>query len=220
MPTQAYALRDKVPVPGTTTIIGASLGWKTSALTYWYWNNGKNGLPFKGELEKAAAAGTLAHLLAECHIKAKTSPPMVDIDPETVRKAVSAFSAFLQWETMSQLVLEYSELPLVSETLKYGGTLDAVGQVGGRRALIDFKTSNGTYADHIIQVAAYANLWEENHPREPLDGGIHILRFGKDEANFSQHYYSRETILGKPLEAFRALRTLYDLKKPIEALAK
>jgi hypothetical protein len=121
---------------------------------------------------------------------------------------------------MSQLVLEQSEIPLVSDTLRYGGTLDAIGQVGGERALIDFKTSNGTYADHVIQVAAYANLWSERFPEQPLEGGVHILRFGKDVATFAHHYFPLEALMGGPMIAFRALRELYDVKKYVEALAK
>lgn len=221
MPTQEYKLRDGRIVPGTTTVIGASLGWNKGPLMWWAYAKGKEGKPFREEANKAAETGTYAHALAEAHIKAKPLPePPAGMTPEQALQAHTAYEAFLQWERMSQLVLEDSEIPLVSEEWGYGGTLDGVGQVSGQRALLDLKGTNGTYSDHVIQVAAYAKLWLENRPNQPLDGGVHILRLGKDEATFSWKYFPVKVLVSEPFTAFLALRQLYSVKKKIESLAK
>ena len=68
------------------------------------------------------------------------------------------------WKKRSQVHIFKSEIPLVSEQYQFGGTLDGVGMIGEQYSLMDFKTSNGTYGDHLIQLAAYQILWEENYP--------------------------------------------------------
>jgi hypothetical protein len=63
--------------------------------------------------------------------------------------------------------------------------------------LIDWKNSaSGPHIDWLIQLAAYAILWEENHSDDPIDGGFHLCRFSKDNADFHHHYWS-ELDLGK-----------------------
>jgi hypothetical protein len=218
MPTQIYKLNDGTIVPGTTTIIGASLGWGKQRLIGWAYKRGKEGLPMREEVDKACEIGTLAHAMAEADVKGKP-PPSTEASPEDiVKKAKAAYGSFLAWKEMSHLTLQGSEIPLVSERLRYGGTLDGIGTVFGRRALVDFKTSNHSYPDHVIQVAAYSWLYEEAHPGDILEGGAHILRFGKELGNFVHYYIPRDAIIDKPMAAFRALRVLYDLQKPIESL--
>jgi hypothetical protein len=218
MPIQPYFLKDGTKVPGTTTVIGASLGWNKQILMAWANKQGREGNNIRETVQDACDAGTLAHAAAEAHVKGKPAPDVSAYEKAIVKKAKKAYEAFCTWEEMSKLVISGSEIGYVSETLKFGGTLDGEGKINGADALIDFKTSNGTYADHVIQVAAYSYLWEENHPGRQLDGGIHLLRFGKEAGNFTHYYYPRETILAEPFETFQLLRRLYDLKKPVEAL--
>lgn len=211
-----YKTTDGTLVPGVTTVIGASLGWGQGALMWWSWSQGKEGKDFRASTDKAAEAGTIAHSMAEHDIKGLPLPASKDPDSSTAIQARAAFQGYLDWKRMTRLELVGSEISLVSDMYAFGGTLDGIALIDGKNALIDFKTSNGTYASHIIQLAAYKNLWEAKNGKL-LDGGIHLLRFGKDGGDFHHSHYARER-MQKPWEAFLLLRALYDLKKPIEKM--
>jgi len=130
-----------------------------------------------------------------------------------VKKAKSSFSAYLEWKGQSSLKPVLTELSLTSKRWLFGGTLDAV-QIGGRIAMLDWKTSNGIYQDHIIQVAGgYAILWEENYPDMPIDGGFHILRFSKEDGGFTHHFWPE---IEGAKEAFIHMRILYELDRKLK----
>src|SRR5262249_54820521 len=46
----------------------------------------------------------------------------------------------------------------------------------------DFKTTNSgeVYEDHVLQLAAYGILWKEQHPKEELASGYHLILLPKD----------------------------------------
>jgi hypothetical protein len=106
------------------------------------------------------------------------------------------------------------EEQLVSETHGYGGTMDGVAEDSkGRLVLIDFKTSDGVYMDHLVQLGAYRILWNENHPETPLTGGSHLGRFSKQHGDFTHHYFPN---LDDAEEAFLLMRKLYDLDRRLK----
>ena len=113
---------------------------------------------------------------------------------------------------------------MVSEEYRYGGTFDGVGLMDGKHSLIDFKTSNSLYSDYLIQLAAYAHLIEEGEEmatRVPLgiklDGGFHLLRFAKENGDFSHHFYPA---LPEAWGAFKLMRQLYELDKLLKRRVK
>lgn len=211
-----YRMTDGTLVPGVTTVISTSLGWGQGALMWWAWSQGKEGKNFRDSADKAAEAGTIAHKMAENDIKGIPQATFPAPDATIAEQATAAYQGYLDWKRMTRLELVGSEISLVSDMYAFGGTLDGIGLIDGKHALIDFKTSNGTYASHIIQLAAYKNLWEAKNGRL-LDGGIHLLRFGKDGGDFHHSHYPRER-MDKPWQAFLLLRALYDLKKPVEKM--
>lgn len=209
MPTNDYRLRDGTAVPGVTTVLGSSLGWKSSGLMWWAYRLGKEGKSLQDERNKAADAGTLAHACAEAIV---TSRPMPDI-PEEHRAAVyGSVKAFRSWRDESKIELSVSELPLVSEEHGFGGCLDAVGVMDGDAVLVDFKSSKDLYGDHVAQVAGYSLLWDESHPEMPLRGW-HVLRWSPD-GGFAHHSLSQSQISsGK--RVFLAALTIYRERKSI-----
>ena len=215
MPTQkgGYFCADGGRVPGTTTVLGASLGWSKGPLMAWAHRMGKEGKDLYGERDKAADIGTLAHEMAECHIKGTTFT-MPDIPDEDKAKVLSAYEAYLEWREDSRILVVSAEVGYVSEEYRYGGTLDGIGTKGDDEVLIDFKTSNGTYAEHLIQLAAYHHLHKEVTGREFKRW--HLLRFGKERGDFHHHSYKP---VPEAWDAFRYLRKLYDLKTVLEKLA-
>lgn len=210
-------------VPSVTTIIGR---FKDSGgLIYWAFKQGCDQGQLKAKdpqfhfdlyRDKAAEAGTMAHDLVEAHIKGNPLP-VLEGSAETIGKANRAFDAFLNWKSMSKIEVRHTEVPLVSERFKFGGRLDAIGMIGNQLILLDWKTSNAVYADYTLQLAAYQLLWEENYPDHPLIGGFHLMRFAKEEGDFSHHHFPK---LEREAVAFLKMRELYDLVKAAEKRVK
>lgn len=200
-------------IPGTTTVIGVNLGWNKRALMNWAWEQGINGLDYRGTKDKAASIGTVAHAMIEADLKGKDWRELVDmrnITDEMVEKAHNAFSAWKQWTSLFSFQLVGSEVSLISETYQYGGTID-VATVQGDLSILDLKTSNNVYEDHKIQLAAYKQLWDENHPDNPCQA-LYLLRLGKDDGAFAYYYWPQ---LPAAWEAFKCLLTLHSLKKAV-----
>ncbi|HEV2225045.1 MAG TPA: hypothetical protein VGR84_18785 [Candidatus Acidoferrales bacterium] len=194
-----------------TTIIGR---WKESGgLIYWAWQEGIAGRDYRETRDAAADAGTLAHRAVEMWIRGgiPTFPP-TDIGT----KAQTAFEAFLEWADQSNLVVEQTEIRMVSERHRYGGMMDAV-LIKGCRAVVDWKTSNALYSDNLIQVAAYAELWNENHPGDPVMDGAHIVRFDKEHGDFRHAFFSG---IEEAWRAFALMRELFEIDKRLRKRIK
>lgn len=63
--------------------------------------------------------------------------------------------AFIDWESTSGVVWERQEFQVFNRRLNYAGSCDALVTVGGRRYILDVKTSKGVYKDYGLQLAAY-----------------------------------------------------------------
>lgn len=213
MPTQkkGYYLKDGARAPSVTTILGRFK--EAGGLMHWAWDCGMKGLDYRAVRDAAADAGTLAHAAVDDWIHQR---PVTFDGSEIAAKAKIAFEAFLEWANQTQLVVTHTEMPLVSEKYKFGGTFDAI-LVKGRRSMGDWKSSNAVYAEYLAQVAAYGILWEENFPGEPIDGGYHLLRFDKTFGDFHQHWWG-ELEAGK--RYFLNLRAAYDDAAELKQRAK
>lgn len=71
------------------------------------------------------------------------------------------------WETHEPIILA-NESKLVSESLGLGGTIDIVCEINGEIWLIDAKTSNAIHTSYELQIAAYAEMWNQLNP-QPID---------------------------------------------------
>jgi hypothetical protein len=213
-PKNGYTLADGTPVPGTTTIIGR---FKDSGpLIYWAWTQGKTGLDFRATSKQAADAGTIAHDMVEASIKGETFEPPPGTDPAVLAKAAHAFAQWQAWAKQSRLKIVATERALVSEKYRFGGTLDAVGKLGRKFCLLDWKSSNGIYPDYLLQLAAYALLLEECEPKWKTDEA-HIIRFSKEHADFEHRSF---TGLADAKHEFLLLREAFDIDKLIKARVK
>jgi hypothetical protein len=144
---------------------------------------------------------------------------MPDIpDNETGAQARQGFENYLKWEKGNRLTIIRQELQMVSEKYQFGGCPDAIGvDPAGRTCLIDWKTSNAVFQDYIIQLAAYKQLWDENHPDDPITGGFHLLRFSKEHADFVHHYWSE---IDEAWEQFKLFRQAYEIDKQLKKRVK
>lgn len=200
-------------LPSVTTIIGR---FKDSgALLYWANNAGLDGKTLDQARAPAATAGTLAHSMVEAHLNKREMPDVKGYDSDVVAKAQGAFDAYLSWSEMSRLQIRHTEVSLASDKHKFGGTLDAIGVLAGSSglAIVDWKSSNGVYADYLYQLAAYKILWEEAYPEHPITGGAHLCRFAKEAGDYAHHYFPS---LAEEEQTFLLMRQLYDRVKKTE----
>lgn len=207
-----YKLKDGTRVPSVTTVLGRFKD--AGPLMWWAWECGRDGKDFRRERDAAASAGTLAHAAVEAHVRGK--PMEWAGEPSVVEKAQKAFGAFLEWADQTKLTVDKTELPLVSEQYRFGGTFDAI-LLGSKRAMGDWKSSNGIYGEYLAQLAAYGQLWKENFPDQPIEGGFHLLRFDKTHGDFTHKWWGE---LDAGLKYFLALREAYEHDKELRARAK
>jgi hypothetical protein len=218
MPTQPYKLKDGTRISGVTTILsGVKLGG-IEGLLHWANAEGLAGRNHREARDAAADAGTCAHLMVECEIH-DTEFPAHNFPKEVIAKAEGAFMAYRTWASQTKLKALHTEMPLVSERYKFGGTLDAI-LVDGKLSLGDWKTSNSIYIDMLLQLAGYKILWTENFPDKPITGGYHLLRFSKqahpdDPVSFTHHYWDQ---LNLAEEMFPLMVTLYEGSKRLRKM--
>ena len=201
-------------VPSVTTIIGR---FKDSGPLIWWANQqGLQGKGLEEARQPAMTAGTMAHELIEARITGQPVPELIG-DTAVIAAAQAAFAVYERWQNTTHLQITQSEIALVSDRYRFGGRLDAIGEVGGQRCLLDFKAANAVYSDYILQLAGYGILWDEAHPEEPIDGGYYLLRLSKEHGDFSYHHYPT---LEAEKEAFLAMVDLYRRVKEIDRRVK
>ena len=200
-----------------TTIIGATM--PKPALINWAYECGKRGEDYIATRDKAGSIGTVAHAMVEAHAG---KLPWDDIPqilhPDDRQKVWNAFNAYLGWRAKyPDIEIQQTEVRLVSELHKFGGTIDAVAYLKNSTAnikmLLDWKTSNGTWIDHIIQLAAYNELWAENFPSEVFNE-CRLIQLDKETARANEFIYSANE-LGIHWRTFLRLRDQYEDNKLI-----
>ena len=207
---QLYKNKNGERVPSVTTILG-NLGWSKDALCYWAWNLGMQGINYREKSGDACDVGTIAHGYVEAQIKGEEYDiQSFGLDEEKEKLVENCIDAWNRWRDQSTLEIIASEKPLVSEAYQYGGCLDAAA-ISSKRSILDLKTGNGCYPDHICQVVAYAKMWTENFPDQPIEE-IHIVRLGKEDGSFHHHNFAMDA-LGPAWESFLAALTLHKNKK-------
>lgn len=208
-PKDGYHLADGTKVPSVTTILGQFKD--PGRLLQWAFKQGKN--PKIKKLYEASQdakdIGTIVHALVEDDVHERPIVRPDNVSDENWAKVEQGFSAYLSWKRRSKLVIVETEVGMVSETVRYGGTLDAIGLIGDEKArcLPDWKTSNAIYADYLVQIAAYGHLYAENFPDKPLDGGYDLCRFSKEFGDF--HHLHLDD-LSDAWQVFLHLRAAYD----------
>lgn len=173
-----YKLKNGQRVPGASTI--AKIGEDPSALLYWAWDLGKQGIDYKKAREQAADIGTLAHFMIQCHLRGEEAD-LSEFSHADQDKAETAFIKFLEFWDANKFQPVAVEVPLVSETYGFGGTIDLLARDANGLCLLDWKTSKAIYRPYLIQLAMYQELWNEHNPKDQIARRA-IIRVGKEEA--------------------------------------
>jgi len=137
--------------------------------------------------KKAADLGTEVHAWIEKWTKGENpavpTEPYDDFTEEDINKIQNGITAFLEWVRAHNVKILEAEQVVYSKKHGYVGTLDAIGEVDGKRTLIDYKTSKGIYSEMRYQTIAYKKAHEEEHGKI-IAGGRWIIRLGKDTGDF------------------------------------
>jgi hypothetical protein len=202
---QRYHTTDGTPVPGVTTIIG---NIAKPSLIPWANRLGLDGIDSVEYVRKTARIGTLAHEMIQEHLGGE----MVEKEQyseEEVDRAENSFRAFLEWENRLGMPLStiFTEKQLVSDIEMFGGSVDWYGMIGGERWLIDIKTSDVIYPEHIYQVSAYARLLLTHD--YPVDG-VRILRVDRSETESYEDRVVGDGELALGWEVFVHARRMYE----------
>jgi hypothetical protein len=192
--------------PRVTSVI-AQLGWNKDVLMGWANRCGLDGKDHADVSGAAARIGTSVHSMIEHDIRGTHYT-----GDGVPREAQIAFANFLRWKRTVHLAPLEMELFLQSKAHGYQGHPDFIGTLNGKLSLIDWKTGTPgrpPYAEHMLQIAAYHQLWREAHPHEPLNGGLHLLVLSKETEAYDHHCWNE---LPAAFEIFLCLLRIYRLK--------
>lgn len=202
-----YRTKDGVRVPGVTTVLNLK---NKPALVEWAFNLGKNnpGLSSSREyVDDLARIGTACHERIASHLKNKT-PDLSDFTGKEIEASAIPFGKFLDWTRGKDIKVVAIEKMLVSERHHYGGSLDALLDIDGKRTVTDFKTGKAIYPEYFLQVAAYAEAEQEVSGEKVAE--VRILQIGRvGEEGFTEQ---AKADWRWEFEAFLALRRLYEIE--------
>jgi hypothetical protein len=202
-----YKLKDGTRVPGVTTFLGVLA---KPALIAWANKMGLQGIDTQKYVERAADAGTAAHEMIECHLKGLAFDRS-QYPEDLLSLAENGAIKYLEWESQHTITKIESELALVSEIHRYGGTIDLYCELDGKMTLVDFKTnSTGVYDEMRHQVVAYARLLEEN--KRAVERII-IIRLGKSDQMDMEAVEVGDWDLHWKM--FQACQTIYETQKQL-----
>jgi hypothetical protein len=204
---------DGEKVPGVTTILGVM---NKPALVPWANKLGLAGIEVGKYVDDLAIIGTCGHYLIECHIQSvilgqEIAPELSDYSPNQVKAAENCLGKFLEWEKRTDVKYISSELELVSNTYKFGGTIDILAEVRGKKTLLDIKTCKALYGEHYSQVGGgYKILAEDNGYK--IDNCM-IIRVGRDDVEGFEEKEVPQVELH--MKRFLVCKELYEINKQI-----
>ena len=207
---QNYVLSNGKRAASVTTIINTQLGWNKNTLIAWAKRVTAQGEDADAVMREAGDIGTLTHILIQGYLQG-FDVDTKDFTPNQTTKAMKAFMGFRQWYDKGSFKAMLSELALVNEEFKVGGTIDCVGKHKDNLVLVDWKTSKGgPYPEMITQLSAYTMMYEAAQPKANVKYGI-IMRFGKEDGKFHRHIIDRDK-LDAGAQVFKHLCALYRLR--------
>ena len=204
-----YKTSDGERLPGVTTVIN-ELGWNKNMLIAWSRREALAGNDPDKIKNEAAKPGTLTHSFIEGHIKGEKVDTS-DFTENQIELAKNYYFAFVEWEKAMKPKYLGTEIQLVSEKYRFGGTADMIGEIGGELVLADWKTSKGIYPEMTIQIAAYKIAYEEMNPGKKVHHGG-ILRLDRETSAYDYHDISSKK-MEWGWEVFQHCLALYALKK-------
>lgn len=170
----------------------------------------------------AAAHGTAVHIGIDEHLRWGKAPTIGEDSPREVRVAFDAWETWWREASADGLQILATEVQLVHDAWGVGGTIDVIAR-GSDGALIvgDWKTSRGTYPEHVAQVAAYSVLLAEGRPNLPgvvpglgeaTDRAL-VVRLPKWGRPVAEPYWFAGETLTFGLHHFRGAHGVYEARR-------
>ena len=126
---------------------------------------------------KAADEGTETHKAIEDFLNGEEIVWINDYGKAnyslTVWQMILRFADF--WNTVKPRLIA-TEQHIFSDEYQYAGTIDLVVEIDGKIWLLDIKTSNSLHTSYDLQLAAYAQAWNENFDTPIEQTGIIWLK--------------------------------------------
>jgi len=168
---------------------------------------------------KAADEGTQVHDAIERYLLGEKIQWLDENDHSNysldVWKLILKFHDF--WTTVKPTLIE-SEIHLFSDQYKYAGTCDLVVEIEGVRWLLDIKTSNSIHTSMDLQLAAYAQAWNETFKEQIEKTGIIWLKSSKRKEGYLQgkgwEIYEPPRTFEENLKLFNSIHDLFKLENP------
>ena len=205
-----YELKDGTYIPGVTTICGLL---DKPFLVRWANKLGLEGIDVSKYVDLLADIGSAAHEVIACKLAQKEVPDEFykHFSQEHIEGSTVSVAKFMRWFEINQPKPILIEKGLVSETYKYGGTLDLYCELKGKKTLIDWKTGSGLYESHKIQLSANKNLLEENG--YPVDE-CRLLSIGRNDKEDTHEVVVNS--MDKRFKVFTNLLEIYYLQKELK----
>lgn len=171
---------------GATTILSETLP-TPYGLKQWYQTEDK--YTIEKVFKEAQEQGTLTHQIIEQLNLAKE----VDISQERA-ETKKQVTAYMEWvRTWQPEKIQTEQVCFfINDDMQYAGTIDIVARIDGILTLIDLKTSNQIGISAHLQVAAYAQAYEQSYG-EKIEKTL-ILQLGTTHRTLN----SRNPIMGRP----------------------
>jgi hypothetical protein len=171
---------------------------------------------------KAANEGTQVHDAIEKYVYGEKITWLNDEGYSNysldVWKLILKFHEF--WSIHKPTLLA-SEIHLFSDTYKYAGTCDLVVEIEGVRWLLDIKTSKSIHTAMDLQLAAYAQAWDETFEEKIEKTGIIWLKSSKQKEGKigtmqgkGWEIYQPPRTFEENLKLFNNIHELYKLEHP------
>jgi hypothetical protein len=209
---ERYVTRGGDVVPSVTTITGR-FGAR-EPLVKWAYRLGLEQRDMERERDLAKNIGSTVDRWIVAAIHEEPMPPAVE--PDADAPALNAFRAFLRWREDTAPSFVATQVPLVCDEHRFGGTFDALARIGGQLWLIDWKVANGVYAEALTQVGGYHVTLTE-HATEVF--GARVLRFDK-ETGVSQEFVWLRDELEVGSASFLMQRRMYELDRDVARIVR
>ncbi len=176
-----------------TTVLGCVLHQRVQA-----WMRRTDGAKQEAILAQRSDEGTSFHDLVEADLRGAT----INVLPEQQ----TAFNKWLELKAAHNITAEETEVSVASDKYGYAGTFDIIGQVDGKRCLMDIKT--GWMSEKAgWQLAAYRNALIEKIGKSDLGMvGIQLRSDGRTNLFTYSHY---DWCFNRFLDSLGAFRGLY-----------
>jgi hypothetical protein len=208
---QHYILKDGSEVCGATTIIGQI---NKPQLLMWVYRLASEKIKFWEVTNRSKNIGTIAHYLIECYCKG--DEPNQDFLDDYSKKenkfAENSFQLFKLWLEMHDVIIVNTELQMVSETYKYGGTPDIIAYVDKVLTILDIKTGSGVYPEVKYQLSAYKQLYNEKFNAD-LQQCI-VIHIPYEKHNFTEYIFKKDE-LTVAFEGFIHLLRFHEINKKV-----